>query len=134
VRSYLVSESRIITAEPGRIFDLIADPARRPAFDGSGAVVELDEPRQIAWRHWSGQIWRYLLEPVPEGTRVTEQWDARRTRGRALLIAGGYGTRNRKAIRATLQELSELANPAPPPHRPQPARPLLDITPRPRDS
>jgi len=36
--SYLVSESKIIAAEPQRIFDIVADPAMHPVMDGSGTV------------------------------------------------------------------------------------------------
>ena len=77
---HVVSASREIAAEPGRIFDLIADPAEQPRWDGNdnlaGApagqrvrrtgdvftmaltrggirenhVVEFDEGRRMAWR------------------------------------------------------------------------------------
>jgi hypothetical protein len=36
--SYLVSESKIIAAEPQRLFDIVADPAMHPVMDGSGTV------------------------------------------------------------------------------------------------
>ena len=38
-------------------------------------VVEFDEPRRIAWRHFGGHVWRYILEPTDGGTLVTEQFD-----------------------------------------------------------
>ena len=48
-------------------------------------VVEFDENRRIAWqskppsafgaKFGGGRIWRYELEPVEGGTRVTETWD-----------------------------------------------------------
>lgn len=39
-------------------------------------VVELEEDRRIAWRHWGRHVWRYRLEPLDEGTtRVTESFD-----------------------------------------------------------
>lgn len=48
-------------------------------------VVELEPDRLIAWqarpvqsfaqRFVGGRIWRYALEPVEGGTRVTETWD-----------------------------------------------------------
>lgn len=48
-------------------------------------VVEFEENRRIAWqtkppsslaaRFGGGRIWRYELEPLDDGTRVTETWD-----------------------------------------------------------
>jgi hypothetical protein len=72
-------------------------------------VVEFDEGRLIAWRHFYGHRWRYLLEPVDGGTRVTEQWDSRPSRGRLVLRAIGYPARNRAGIEASLVRLSALA-------------------------
>jgi hypothetical protein len=36
--AYLVSESRVIPADPQRLFDVVADPAMHPVIDGSGSV------------------------------------------------------------------------------------------------
>jgi hypothetical protein len=69
-------------------------------------VVEFEEGRRIAWRHFNGHIWRYLFEPVDGGTKVTEQWDARPVWNR-LFILLTFGKRNRAGIRATLQRLDE---------------------------
>jgi hypothetical protein len=41
--AYLVSESRVIAAEPQRLFDIVADPAMHPAIDGSGSVQAIRE-------------------------------------------------------------------------------------------
>jgi len=48
-------------------------------------VIEFEENRRIAWQtrppnkvaaiFAGGRIWRYVLEPVAGGTRVTESWD-----------------------------------------------------------
>ncbi len=39
-------------------------------------VIEFEENRLIAWKHFGPQIWRYKLEPVGESaTRVTEEFD-----------------------------------------------------------
>jgi hypothetical protein len=35
---YLVSESKVIAAEPQTLFDIVADPSRHPELDGSGSV------------------------------------------------------------------------------------------------
>ena len=74
----------------------------------TNTVVEFDEPRVIAWRHFNGHVWRYLFEPVDGGTRVTEQWDARPAKNRMLLRISGFPTRNRAGIVATLDKLAEL--------------------------
>jgi Polyketide cyclase / dehydrase and lipid transport len=140
--AYLVSESKVIAADPQRLFDIVADPAMHPVMDGSGSVhairdgapdrlslgakfgmdmklgapykivntvVEFDEPKAIAWRHFNGHVWRYLFEPVDGGTKVTEQWDARPAKNRIFLRLSGFPARNRKGIVATLDKLAELA-------------------------
>ncbi len=38
MNEYLVSESRVIAAPAGALFDLLADPSKHAAFDGSGTV------------------------------------------------------------------------------------------------
>ncbi|MDP9093935.1 MAG: SRPBCC family protein [Actinomycetota bacterium] len=68
-------------------------------------VIEFEEGRQIGWRHFNGHVWRYIFEPVQGGTKVTEQWDARPAKNRLGLLAVGFGRRNRRGIRATLQRL-----------------------------
>jgi hypothetical protein len=72
-------------------------------------VVEFDEGKQIAWRHFYGHRWRYLFEPVEGGTLVTEQWDARPARSRLALVALGYPARNRAGMQKSLDRLAELA-------------------------
>jgi hypothetical protein len=75
-------------------------------------VVEFDEGRLIAWRHFGPHRWRYELEPTDDGgTMVTETWDA--TRHSALWFAGlratGFPERNRRGIAATLERLKDAA-------------------------
>ena len=36
--AYLVSESKVIAADPQRLFDIVADPAMHPVMDGSGSL------------------------------------------------------------------------------------------------
>jgi polyketide cyclase/dehydrase/lipid transport protein len=72
-------------------------------------VVEFEEGKQIAWRHFNGHIWRYLFEPDGAGTLVTEQWDARPAKNRIGLRVLGFPARNRKGMQATLQRLAEHA-------------------------
>jgi hypothetical protein len=70
-------------------------------------VVEFDEGKQIAWRHFNGHIWRYTFEPVEGGTKVTEQWDARPAKNKIGLVLMRFPSRNRRGIRATLERLAE---------------------------
>ena len=143
--TYLVSESRVIAADPQQLFDIVADPAMHPKIDGSGSVqamrtggpdrlsqgatfgmdmkiggkykitntvVEFEEPKVIAWRHFNGHIWRYLFEPVEGGTKVTEQWDSRPVWNRLFLSLIGFPKRNRDGIVKTLVRLDEVATTA----------------------
>lgn len=41
----------------------------------TNTVVEFDRDRRIAWRHMAGHRWRYELEAVEGGTKVTESFD-----------------------------------------------------------
>ena len=75
-------------------------------------VVEWDEDRRIAWRHFGRHVWRYELEPVREGerpaTRVTETFDYGPAPLGFLYGAAGFVSRNDAAIEATLQRLKVL--------------------------
>jgi hypothetical protein len=74
----------------------------------TNTVVEFEEGRRLAWRHFNGHVWRYLFEPVEGGTMVTEQWDARPVWNKLALRLAGFPKRNRAGIRATLEGLDEL--------------------------
>ena len=137
----VLSATKVITATPQQIFDLLADPARHSEIDGSGSVVkprsggperlalgtrfgmdmkigvpykitnevvEFDEPNRIAWRHFGGHIWRYVLEPVEGGTRVTEQFDWNGSKSPLVLKASGAFAKNQKSMEATLDRLRAL--------------------------
>ena len=55
------------------------------AYSMESTVIEFEEDRRIAWQtrppnkvaaiFAGGRIWRYELEPVEGGTKVTESWD-----------------------------------------------------------
>ena len=74
-------------------------------------VVEYDENRQIAWRHFGGHRWRYVLEPTGGGTRVTESFDYSRygLLPRLVVELAGFPKRNREGIAGTLVKLREAA-------------------------
>ncbi|TQM14451.1 SRPBCC family protein [Pseudonocardia kunmingensis] len=71
-------------------------------------VVELEPDRRIGWCHAAKAVWRYELEPVPGGTRVTETFDYTASpvaKGMELL---GFPKGNAKSIRDTLRRLREI--------------------------
>jgi len=75
-------------------------------------VVEFEQDRLIAWRHFGGHRWRYQLEALDgAGTRVTETFDyARYTRPAAwTLRVLGFPERNRRGIEGTLARLKSAA-------------------------
>jgi uncharacterized protein YndB with AHSA1/START domain len=41
----------------------------------TNTVVEFDEGRRIAWRHFHRHVWSWELRPVDAGTEVTETFD-----------------------------------------------------------
>ncbi len=75
----------------------------------TNTVVEFEEGRRLAWRHFNGHVWRYTFEPVDGGTRVTEQWDATKVWNKLALRLAGFPKRNRDGIIATLARLDEVA-------------------------
>ncbi len=74
-------------------------------------VVEFEQDRLIAWKHVGAHRWRYELEPVEGGTRVTETWDISRYPGFAkkALKVGGFHERTEQGIPATLKKLKAVA-------------------------
>jgi Polyketide cyclase / dehydrase and lipid transport len=81
-------------------------------------VVEFEDNRLIAWqtgpegfagRLMGGRIWRYQLDPVPEGTLVRESWDITPDPMRVLLKLGDiYANKTKRDMERTLGRLSEL--------------------------
>ena len=130
-----VSTSRVIAAPPQEIFEVLADPARHPIIDGSGTLVgakgnpprlylgakfgmkmsfhatmrnkvlEFDEGKQSAWRHIGQHVWRYELEPVDGGTKVTETFDWRPSPLAWLLEKQGTPAKNLASMEQTLVRL-----------------------------
>ena len=72
-------------------------------------VVEFEEGRLIAWRHFNGHRWRYRLEPVDAtATLVTETFDGSTARfPPALLLINAYAN-NQTAVLKTLVRLKRL--------------------------
>ena len=68
-------------------------------------VVEFEEGKQIGWRHFGGHIWRYILEPVEGGTKVTEQFDWNTNKSPLMLKVMNAIENNSKSIQKTLDNL-----------------------------
>ena len=68
-------------------------------------VVEFEEGKQIGWRHFGGHVWRYILEPVDGGTKVTEQFDWNTNRSPFMLKVMNAVENNSKSIQKTLDNL-----------------------------
>ena len=68
-------------------------------------VVELEPDRRIAWRHLGHHVWRWELEPVEGGTRVTETFDWAPSRAPRALELLQVPARNTRGIEASLERL-----------------------------
>ncbi len=68
-------------------------------------VVEYDENRVIAWRHFGKHRWRYELEPVDGGTRVTETFDWSSARSPRFIELMGWPDRHPPNMEKTLERL-----------------------------
>ena len=71
----------------------------------TNTVVEFEEGKTIAWRHFGGHIWRYILEPVDGGTKVTEQFDWNKSKAPLILKLRKSPQDNAKSIEKTLENL-----------------------------
>ncbi|HEV3186746.1 MAG TPA: SRPBCC family protein [Acidimicrobiales bacterium] len=70
-------------------------------------VVAFVENRTIAWHHFARCVWRYELDDVPGGTRVTESFTYDNPAG-LIVMAMGFPERNRLAMETTLERLENL--------------------------
>jgi uncharacterized protein YndB with AHSA1/START domain len=71
-------------------------------------VVEFEEGRRIAWRHFHGHRWRYELADVDGGTEVTETFDWSTARSKLPLELARIPKRNRQGMVRTLERLEEV--------------------------
>lgn len=74
----------------------------------TNTVVEFEEGRRIGWRHFGGHVWRYELEPVEGGTRVTETFDWSTSRSPKLIERQGYPEKHPEAMARTLERLERV--------------------------
>ena len=81
-------------------------------------VVEYDQDRLIAWRHFYGHRWRWQLRPLDPGPggapddqrcEVTETFDWSTARHPLLLTLSPFPRRNRRGIAKSLDRLAHIA-------------------------
>lgn len=68
-------------------------------------VEEFEENRLIAWRHFGKHRWRYELEPVEGGTKVTESFDTTTVPAPMRPVTKLMGRSNGTNIERTLDRL-----------------------------
>ena len=71
-------------------------------------VVEFEQDRRIGWCHFAKAIWRYELEPVDGGTKVTETFDYRGSPFAKGMELAGMHMGNARSIRDTLRRLQQI--------------------------
>ncbi len=72
-------------------------------------VIEFEEGRSIAWRHFGHHVWRYELEPTDGGeTRVTESFEWGDARFPPLYEWARYPAKHQRNIEATLEKLATV--------------------------
>lgn len=71
-------------------------------------VVEFEEGRLIAWRHFAGHRWRWELEPADGGTRVIHTFDWSTSRWPWALELLDYPESNADGMRGTVERLERL--------------------------
>ena len=70
----------------------------------SNKVVAFEEDRCIAWHHIAQFVWRYYLDEVPGGTRVTESFNYDKPWAWVIMVLG-FPERNRLSMVETLERL-----------------------------
>lgn len=70
-------------------------------------VVEFEEGKRIAWRHFGRHVWRYELEPAEGGTKVTETFDWSKAISPAFIERMGYPKKHVPGMEATLDRLAQ---------------------------
>lgn len=74
----------------------------------SSEVVEYEKDRLIAWAHFGKHRWRFELEPVDGGTKVTQSFDWSTARSPKLIELMGYPKKHPASLEATLERLEEV--------------------------
>lgn len=87
------------------------------AYATRNQVVAFEPDRVIAWRTLAsgvlrhlvgGRTWRYDLEPVEGGTRVTESWDTATEAVPSRLVVGRLADLTERNMTTTLERLASI--------------------------
>ena len=78
------------------------------AYTTKNTVSEFEEGHVIAWHHFAQFVWRYQLDAVEGGTKVTETFDYSKPWGIALKLTK-MPEQNQVGMEKTLARLDELA-------------------------
>lgn len=70
-------------------------------------VVAFETNRCVAWHHFAQFVWRYDLEEVPAGTKVTESFNYDKPWAFTIMMLG-YPEKNRQAMEATLERIDNI--------------------------
>jgi uncharacterized protein YndB with AHSA1/START domain len=102
------------------VVDVVQGPARlylgatfsmdmkmRVGYHVKNVVVAYEENKCIAWHHFAQFVWRYDLEEVPEGTKVTESFNYDKPWAFGFIWLG-WPERNRQSMEATLERIDRL--------------------------
>lgn len=79
----------------------------RVGYTTKNKVVAFEENRCIAWHHAARFVWRYDLDEVPGGTKVTESFTYDQPWA-WVIIRLGWPERNRLAMADTLERIDAL--------------------------
>jgi uncharacterized protein YndB with AHSA1/START domain len=71
----------------------------------TSTVVEFEQDRLLAWAHFGGHRWRWQLEPVDGGTRVTETFDMAPAKFPPALRLVGYPKKHRDNVADSVRNL-----------------------------
>jgi len=130
-KTKIVSVERFVSAAPGLIFEILADPRQHSKIDGSGSVkaAKVSAPPRLSKGakftmdmkigvpykmtntvvefEENRRIWRYILEPVDGGTKVTEQFDYNGSKSVLMLKLRGSMASNEKSMVKTLENIEK---------------------------
>ena len=77
----------------------------------TNTVSTYEENKAIAWHHFAHFVWRYDLEEVEGGTKVTESFDYSKPWG-VFLSLTGTAAANQKNMEATLEKIEQIVTTA----------------------
>jgi uncharacterized protein YndB with AHSA1/START domain len=77
------------------------------AYFVSNKVVAFEENKCIAWHHFAQFVWRYDLEAVPEGTKVTESFNYDKPWAFAITLSHKEQA-NLRDMTATLERIEKI--------------------------